>query len=166
MSYIQELRQKIGNAPVIMVGATVLILNDQGELMMLLRTDNDCWGVPGGSMEPGEHLEDTACRETLEETGLKIKHLHLFDVFSGPELYYRYPNGAEVYNVSAVYVATEVSGEIEVNPAEHRQWKFYSLANLPDPISPPIKPILERFTNAKVISIFEESAINIREITQ
>ena len=54
--YIRQLRQKIGHDPLIIPGATVLIFNEQGELLMLLRTDNGCWGVPGGAMEPGERL--------------------------------------------------------------------------------------------------------------
>jgi 8-oxo-dGTP pyrophosphatase MutT (NUDIX family) len=91
MSYIQELRRALGNIPIIMVGATVLVLNCEKELLMLRRTDNDCWGVPGGAMEPGEHIEDTARRETREETGLEVRSW-LFNVFSA-ELYYRYPNG-------------------------------------------------------------------------
>jgi len=150
MSYIQELRRKVGNKPLIMVGATVLILNDRDELLMLLRTDNGCWGLPGGAMELGERLEDTARRETLEETGLMINGLELFDVFSGPELYYRYPDGAEVYNVSVVYVSGQVSGEIVLSPDEHCQWEYFALDELPENVSPPIRPILEELTTTGV----------------
>jgi 8-oxo-dGTP pyrophosphatase MutT (NUDIX family) len=149
MSYIQELRQHVGNAPLIMVGAAVLILNNRDELLMLLRTDNGCWGIPGGAMEPGESLEETARRETLEETGLAIENLYLLDAFSGPELYYRYPDGNQVFNVTAVFIAPEVSGEILVGLDEHEQWKYYPLDHLPENISPPIKPILARFTEIK-----------------
>ncbi len=143
--YIRQLRQKIGHHPLIITGATALIFNEQGELLMLLRTDNGCWGVPGGAMEPGEHLEDTVKRETLEETGLCIESLTLFDVFSGLELYYVYPNGDITYNVSVVYAIHEASGEIRLNLHEHTQWKYFSLGQLPENISPPIKAILEKY---------------------
>ena len=149
MSYIQDLRRSVGNVPLIIVGATVLIFNDRDELLMLLRTDNGCWGVPGGVMEPGELLENTARRETQEETGLIIDHLYLVDVFSGPELYYRYPNGDQVFNVSVVYIAPEAAGEIELNSDEHSQWKYCSLDCLPENISPPIKPILAKFIDSQ-----------------
>jgi ADP-ribose pyrophosphatase YjhB (NUDIX family) len=145
MSYIQELRRSAGNIPIIMVGATVLILNSNHQLLMMRRTDNDCWGVPGGAMEPGEHIEDTARRETSEETGLEVKSMRLFDVFSGPELYYRYPNGAEVYNVSVVYMTDDVHGFLVLNPAEHSEVGYFPLNKLPEPISPPIRPILNKF---------------------
>ena len=114
---------------------------------MLLRTDNRCWGIPGGAMEPGERLEETARRETLEETGLVIEKLYLYDVFSGPELFYQYPDGNQVFNVTAVYIAPQVKGEILLGLEEHNRWKYYPLDNLPEDVSPPIKPILAGFTN-------------------
>ena len=145
MDYIQNLRQKVGPSPLILIGATVLILNEQNELLMLLRTDNGCWGVPGGAMEPGERLEDTAIRETLEETSLQIEELSLFHVFSGPELFYQYPNGDEVYNVSVVYKTSKVKGRIKISSKEHMEWNFFPLDNLPDNVSPPIKTILANY---------------------
>ena len=73
--YIRELRQLVGNRPLIMTGAAVLVTDEQGRLLLLRRTDNGCWGIPGGAMEPGETLEQTALRETQEETGLILKSL-------------------------------------------------------------------------------------------
>jgi 8-oxo-dGTP pyrophosphatase MutT (NUDIX family) len=142
MGYIQDLRKLIGNTPFIMVGATVLIFNNQKELLMMRRTDNLCWGLPGGAMEPCETIEVTARRETLEETGLEVRSLQLLNVFSGPDLFYQYPNGAEVYNVSVVFLAKESSGILLVNPEEHREFAFFALHKLPEVVSPPIKPIL------------------------
>lgn len=38
------------------------------------RSDNGwVWGLPKGTPEPGETLEETALREVTEETGLKIR---------------------------------------------------------------------------------------------
>lgn len=145
MGYVEELRGQIRSRPVILVGAAVLILDPQGRLLLVHRADDRTWGPPGGMMEPGETLEETARRETREETGLEVGEMTLFGVFSGPELYYRYPNGDEVYNVSAVYVTVEVSGDALVNPAEHTEMRYFDLAHLPEPLSPPIRPILARF---------------------
>ncbi len=134
-----------------MVGATVLIFNQQDELLMLRRTDNGCWGVPGGAMEPGERIEETAYRETLEETGLEIGEIQLFNVFSGPELYYRYPDGAEVYNVSVVYMTRDFHGRIVINPSEHSGLGYFPMDRLPEPISPPIRPILASYQKSRGI---------------
>ncbi len=71
MDYIQTLRQHLGHAPILMVGATVFALDEQDRLLMLMRTDNKMWGVPGGSVELGESVEEAARRETREETGVQ-----------------------------------------------------------------------------------------------
>jgi len=146
---MHELRKQIGNAPLIMVGAAVLIVNHQNELLMLLRTDNSCWGIPGGAMEPGESLEETARRETFEETGLTIQALYLLDVFSGPELFYRYPDGNQVYNVTAVYLALSVSGEMLVGKDAQSRRGYFPLDDLPGNASPPIRPVLARLGKSK-----------------
>jgi 8-oxo-dGTP pyrophosphatase MutT (NUDIX family) len=145
MGYIEELRERIGNRPVILVSAAVLILDARECLLLVRRSDNGSWGPPGGMMEPGETLEETARRETHEETGLVVGVMQMLGVFSGPELYYRYPNGDEVYNVTAAYVTGDVSGEIQVDPAEHTEMGYFELERLPEPVSPPIRPILAHF---------------------
>ena len=145
MDYIREIRSRIGHFPVILTGATVLIINNNKELLMLLRSDNGCWGLPGGMLEPGERLEDTAIRETLEETGLLLSHITLFGVFSGPELYYQYPNGDEVYNVSAVYTSISMEPEVKLDLSEHSDWKYFPFDRLPKKISSPVKIIIERY---------------------
>jgi len=147
MSYIQDLRERVGNRPLIMVGAAVLIIDPQDRLLLLRRTDNGLWGLPGGAMEPGEHLEETARREAKEETGLVVGQLTLFGVFSGAELFYRYPNGAEVYNVTVVYLPGEVGGKLELNLDEHASYHFFDIPQLPEDVSPPIKPILDELAS-------------------
>lgn len=148
MSYIHALRQLVGNRPLIMVGATILIVDTYGRLFLLRRADNGCWGVPGGYMEPGESSDETAQREALEETGLRIGEMVLFGVFSGSELYYRYPNGDEVYIVSVVYVTNDFSGELRFDK-EHTDARYFNILELPSQFSPPIKPIIKRFVQTR-----------------
>ena len=75
-------------------------------------------GTSRGAVEPGEVVEEAARRETFEETGLKIGAMSLFDIFSEPEQFYRYPNGDEVYNVTIVYLSRDSFGKICLN-SEH-----------------------------------------------
>jgi ADP-ribose pyrophosphatase YjhB (NUDIX family) len=111
---------------------------------MMRRTDSGHWGIPGGAVELGEVIEEAAKRETREETNLEIVEMSLFGVFSGPGLYYQYPNGDEVYNVSIVYLSRNWRGEIKLND-EHSEWNWFPANNLPQDISPPIKTILDQF---------------------
>lgn len=148
MDYIKELRTLVGHRPLIWPGAGIIVEDGTGRILLMRRADNGAWGIPGGMMEPGESLEDTARREVREETGLEVRSMRLFDVFSGPELYYRYPNGDEVYNVSAVYISRDWAGDFQPDPGETRELRFFAPDGLPANISPPVKPILARYTAA------------------
>jgi 8-oxo-dGTP pyrophosphatase MutT (NUDIX family) len=144
MDYILQLRQFIGHRPILMVGAAILVVNAQNRLLLMKRSDSGCWGPPGGAVEPGEHVEAAAKRETREETGLEIGEMSLFGAFSGPELYYKYPNGDEVYNVTIVYLSRDWHGEPEINH-EHTEFRWFTLDEIPDNISPPIIPVIQQF---------------------
>ncbi len=144
MDYILQLRQFIGHRPVLLVGAAILVIDDQKRLLLMKRSDNGCWGIPGGSIEPSETLEVAAKRETYEEVNLVVGEIFLFGVFSGPEFYYKYPNGDEVYNVTIVYSSQDWRGEVKLNE-EHTDWRWFAVHEIPDDLSPPIKPIIEQF---------------------
>src|SRR5699024_2262717 len=78
MGYIEDLRKIVGHRPLILVGSVVIIIDEQGKLLLQQRTfPNGVWGIPGGLMELGESTEDVARREIFEETGLHIGQLHL-----------------------------------------------------------------------------------------
>jgi ADP-ribose pyrophosphatase YjhB (NUDIX family) len=143
MEYLTELRKYVGHRPLLMVGATVFVFDEQGRLLLLKRRDNECWGPPGGAVEPGEVVEDAARRETREETGLELGELSLFDVFSGEDQFYRYPNGDEVYNVTIVYLSHVRGGEVRLSE-EHTDWKYFARTEISTEISPPIVPILKK----------------------
>ena len=70
MSYIMELRKEVGHRPLLQVGASVIVVDEHGRILLQLRSDNHCWGYAGGSVELDEVVEDAAKRELLEETGL------------------------------------------------------------------------------------------------
>ena len=110
--YIMDLRKIVGHRPLLQVGASVILEDEQGRVLLQKRTDNHCWGYPGGSTELDERVEDAAARELFEETGLTANHLELFGVFSGKELHYVYPNGDEVSNVDIVFLCRDYSGTL------------------------------------------------------
>ena len=151
MDYLLNLRQFVGHAPLQMVGAATLIVDADNRLLLLKRSDSGCWGPPGGALELGEFLEAAARREVREETGLELGELSFFGVFSGPDLFYRYPNGDEIYNVSIVYLCRDFSGTIEVDPGEGTEAAFFPADQLPEAISPPVRVILD-----DVVRRFEE----------
>lgn len=81
------------------------------EILLIKRTDNGNWSMPGGAHEPGETLGQTAVRETAEETGMTIKITGLVGIFTDPRhvtLYVR--NGEVRQEFSVVFRAEYLEG--------------------------------------------------------
>lgn len=53
----------------------------EGKLLLIRRTDDGLWALPGGITDPGETLAGTARRELLEEAGLEGRVSQLLGVF-------------------------------------------------------------------------------------
>ena len=126
-----DLRRHIGHAPVIGIGATTLVFNNNNELLLNLRTDTNTWGIPGGSMELYETIEETAIRELKEEAGIEAQDLKLLGVLSGKEYYFEYPNGDKMCTVIVLFKVENYNGKIIINDEESKELKFFSLNNLP-----------------------------------
>ena len=130
MGYIGEMRKHIGHAPMLTAGATVAVLQN-GKLLMNLRSDTNTWGIPGGAMELGETLEETAARELKEETDLTAEGFTLLHLFSGRDFYFQYPNGDELWSVVALYLAEGVTGKPRITDGESRALRYFRKEELP-----------------------------------
>jgi ADP-ribose pyrophosphatase YjhB (NUDIX family) len=64
------------------LGCNAAIFDDDGNVLLMLRTDNQRWSMPGGMAEVGETSEQNVVREVREETGLEVKILELVGVFT------------------------------------------------------------------------------------
>ncbi|GIQ62616.1 DNA mismatch repair protein MutT [Paenibacillus cisolokensis] len=125
MGYIMDLREQVGSRPLIMAGACVLIFNHDSHLLLQRRTDSLDWGTIGGALELGESLEEAASRELFEEAGLTARSFKFITLLSGKDMYYRYPNGDEIYNVMAIYEAIGVQGNPKVNDNEGLELRYF-----------------------------------------
>ena len=99
MNYCENLRKYVGHNPILTAGTILVVFNEKNEILMQLRSDYKQWGFPGGGLELGETLENTAKRELEEETGLILDSLKLIDLVSGEETYREYPNGDKLYDI-------------------------------------------------------------------
>lgn len=136
-NYILDLRKLVGHRPLLQVGASIIVEDQVGRILLQLRADNHCWGYAGGSVELDEVVEEAAMRELLEETGLTAHSLELFGIFSGPDTHYVYPNGDEVSNIDIVYLCRDYSGTLRSQPGEVEELRFFSADSLPERLSPP-----------------------------
>lgn len=132
LGYIMSLRKEIGNRPIIMACAGVLILDEENRILLLKRADNGLWAYPGGSMELGESFEECAKREVFEESGLVCEELEFFTTASGREVHYIYPNGDEIYAAEVVYICRKYSGRLKLQAEEVSEKGFFKLEELPE----------------------------------
>lgn len=90
--------------------ASVAIFNDTGDLLMVHRTDNKMWSLPGGTMEFGESIRDCAVREVNEETGLEISIDGILDIYSDPNIVVEYSDGEVRQEYTTVFFGTAKGG--------------------------------------------------------
>jgi len=143
--------------PVVAAGALV----DKGGKAVLVRRGVapalGRWGLPAGYAEVGETPEETAIRETLEETGLEIVIDDLLGV-------YPFQNEAEPGGVLVVYAARVVGGELCAG-ADADEVRFFGPDELPDAIAfPTHRRILGRWARARTITCEEASARDFRAV--
>lgn len=145
--YIMSLRKLVGHRTLLQVGASVIVEDDHGRILLQLRSDNHCWGIAGGSVELDEEVENAAKRELYEETGLIADELELFGIFSGRELHYVYPNGDEVSNIDITYICRSYHGSLKCQQGEVEELRFFDRCELPTEISPPVKNAIDKWAN-------------------
>lgn len=137
--YLKDLRKAAGHIPILVCGASAILENTHGEILLHLRRDNGCWAYPGGAVDINESVEDAVRREIREETGLIIRSMRLFGVYSGKDMYHVYPNGDEISSVDIVFQCDDFEGEPKPDHSESEEVRFFPLDRLPDQISPPCR---------------------------
>jgi ADP-ribose pyrophosphatase YjhB (NUDIX family) len=141
-SHVMALREVIGSAPLIVMGAGALIFDDQQRILLGLRGDNRLWGIPAGQMELGETPAGTAIRETYEEIGLHIRVTKLMGVYTGPDAFHTYPDGNQIQVAGARFLAEVVGGELKSDGYETLDVQWFEVNNLP-PMVPRHRHALE-----------------------
>lgn len=152
MDYVSYIREKVGHTAINLTGVNVLIINEMNEILLQKRgTFPLKWGLIGGITELGEGLEDTAIRETKEETGLDLEDLYLLGTVSGEDCFIKFPHGDEAYFITIGYVSRKYSGQLKCDGIETQALEFFSYDNLPENIpSSHMKLIKKYFDNVDV----------------
>lgn len=120
------------------VGADAAIFNEAGQILLVQRTDDQCWCLPCGWIDPNESPAEAAVRETREETGLAVRVRQLVDVFT------RKPNSGygPHTSIAVVYLCDLIGGTLQIShesldarywlidhvPAWHASHQQYAIA--------------------------------------
>jgi 8-oxo-dGTP diphosphatase len=122
------------------VGVSVLVR--RGEELLLEKRAHahgaGTWGPPSGHIDFGETPEQTAQRETSEETGVSISNLVFLgvtnDVFENEQKHY----------ITVWFDATYESGEATLkSPEEESEIGWFSRDALPQPLFLPLQHLLD-----------------------
>jgi 8-oxo-dGTP diphosphatase len=136
------------------VGFGVMILNDSKILLGQRHFDpakadselhgEGTWTMPGGKLNFGETFEDGACREVLEETGIKIDKKGLSIISLAND------SVADAHFVTIGFLYEEKTEAPKVmEPDEITQWKWFDLNKLPSPMFFPSKEVVENYMQSR-----------------
>ena len=127
-NYIKDIRAKIGKEKFICPAARIIVENKKKEILLIQRRDNGQIGLPAGSIEEEETIEECIKREVEEETGIKLIELEVIGISSNPKNeYVEYPNGDKIQYFTIEFYSNKWEGEINVKDSkEVKTAKFMS----------------------------------------
>ena len=109
-------------------GTSVIPILPDGRIVLIRRSDDGCWSLPGGMIDWGEDIASAVCRELKEETGLELlKIRRLVGVYSAPD------RDPRIHSICVV-VEAEVQGEMKVEDSlEVLEIQAFDRSSLPQP---------------------------------
>jgi ADP-ribose pyrophosphatase YjhB (NUDIX family) len=120
---------RLGREGKIRIGCSAAIFNDEGKVLLTRRLDNGQWCLPSGGMDAGESPSETAVREVLEETGLRVRVTRLVGVYSDPNQLVLYMDGNKV-QIVAIHFEAEITGGTLGLSDETSAFGYFSLEEM------------------------------------
>ncbi len=94
----------------IVPSVNVAVTNDAGEILLIRRSDNGNWALPGGAVDLGESLTQAAVRETREETGVDCEITGLSGIYTDPAHVLLYTSNGEVRQEFSIVLTGRATG--------------------------------------------------------
>jgi ADP-ribose pyrophosphatase YjhB (NUDIX family) len=88
----------------------VVVVNDAGDVLLIRRSDNDNWAVPGGAIDLGESMAQAAVRETEEETGIECRITGIVGIYTDPKHVILYTSNGEVRQEFSILLTAVATG--------------------------------------------------------
>ncbi|KAB1940592.1 NUDIX domain-containing protein [Micromonospora sp. ALFpr18c] len=103
----------------IVVAVSVFVHDEHERVLLIQRTDNGLWSLPGGGQEIGESVAETAVRETREETGIVVEVTGMVGVYSDPGHVIEYSDGEVRQQFSLCFRAAPIGGTRRPSDESH-----------------------------------------------
>ena len=114
----------------IVPAVNVAVTSDTGELLLIRRSDNGNWAMPGGGVDLGESLAQAAVRETREETGVDCEVTGLSGIYTDPGHVILYTSNGEVRQECSIVLAARATGGQPAPSAETSEARWVPLAEV------------------------------------
>jgi ADP-ribose pyrophosphatase YjhB (NUDIX family) len=108
----------------------VVVTNDDGEILLIRRTDNDNWALPGGTIDLGESVSQAAIRETKEETGVDVEITGLVGIYSDPKHLIHYTSNDEVRQEFSIVLTSRPIAGTPTPSDESREVHWVAVGNI------------------------------------
>jgi len=99
----------------LVVAASAVVTDDAGRILLQRRSDNGLYALPGGAMDLGESLPETAIREVREETGLDVEITGLVGIYTDPRHVIAYSDGEVRQQFNVCFTARIVGGTLQIS---------------------------------------------------
>jgi 8-oxo-dGTP pyrophosphatase MutT (NUDIX family) len=116
----------------IVPSVNVVVADDSGRILLIRRTDNGNWALPGGAVDIGESLPQAAVRETREETGIECQITGLSGIYTDPGHVVLYTSNGEVRQEFSVVVTARPGGGEPTPSEETSDVRWVALADTRD----------------------------------
>ncbi|GIF22220.1 NUDIX hydrolase [Paractinoplanes tereljensis] len=113
---------------ILLPGATAVVFDGDGRVLLMRRGDNGQWSLPAGMVDPGEQPSDAALREVLEETGIVAVISSVGGVATHPV---QYPNGDRCEYFNVWFRCRAVGGSLRADGEESLEVGWFALSALP-----------------------------------
>ncbi len=114
----------------IVPAVSAIVTDAHGRILLILRTDNGYWSIPGGGLNPGESVAHATEREVREETGIDCQVTGLVGIYSDPNHVAAYDDG-EVRQEFSICFTTRMTGGSMATSSESALVEFVSPDAIP-----------------------------------
>ena len=114
----------------IVPSVNVVVTNDDGEVLLIRRTDNDNWAVPGGAVDLGESVAQAAIRETREESGIDCQITGIVGIYSDPKHVILYTSDGEVRQEFSILLTAQPVGGLPTPSSETSDVRWVRVGEL------------------------------------